>query len=71
MPRAPPLRDGKIFLEAGEAGELTWRERKLARGQLAFLLCGQKKMETGGISLEKTETWSEAVTGPPVAQASL
>lgn len=38
MPRAPPLRDGKIFLEAGEAGELTWRERKLARGQLAFLL---------------------------------
>lgn len=41
MPRAPPLRDGKIFLEAGEAGEageLTWRERKLALGQLAFLL---------------------------------
>lgn len=55
MPRAPPLRDGKIFLEAGEVGELTWRERKLAGGQLAFLspAVGRRKWRLGESPLQR------------------
>lgn len=55
MPWAPPLRNGEDFPRSWRAGELTWRERELARGQLAFLspAVGRRKWRLGVSPLQR------------------